>query len=132
MRIVLMELITAMSHLGQFSPETASRPCRQHSDVSRANSVNYGSPPAVGNHLFASVRNRIRIDAKFLNRFSCSPMILQQWQRFLKVGGTPVIYILSRKTLEILGSFTTGSPQADPPGHLIGADHKGNVYAFRQ
>jgi DNA-binding beta-propeller fold protein YncE len=52
-------------------------------------------------------------------------------QRFLYVGGTPVIYILNRKTLEVLGSFTTGSPQADPPGHLIAADHKGNVYAVQ-
>jgi hypothetical protein len=52
-------------------------------------------------------------------------------QRFLYVGGTPVIYILNRKTLEVLGSFTTGSPQTDPPGHLIGADHKGNVYAVQ-
>src|SRR5437879_199764 len=52
-------------------------------------------------------------------------------QRFLYVGGTPVIYILNRKTLEVLGSFTTGSAQADPPGHLIAADHKGNVYAVQ-
>src|SRR5260370_29946756 len=52
-------------------------------------------------------------------------------QRFLYVGGTPLIYILNRKTLEVLGSFTTGSPQADPPGHLIAADHKGNVYAVQ-
>jgi hypothetical protein len=52
-------------------------------------------------------------------------------QRFLYVGGTPVIYILNRKTLEVLGSFITGSPQTDPPGHLIGADHKGNVYAVQ-
>lgn len=52
-------------------------------------------------------------------------------QRFLYVGGTPVIYVLNRKTLEVLGSFTTGSPQADPPGHLIAADHKGNVYAVQ-
>jgi hypothetical protein len=52
-------------------------------------------------------------------------------QRFLYVGGTPVIYILNRKTLEVLGSFTTGSPQTDPPGHLIAADHKGNVYAVQ-
>jgi hypothetical protein len=49
-------------------------------------------------------------------------------QRFLYVGGTPVVYILNRKTLEILGSFDVGSAQAHPPGHQIAADHKGNLY----
>ena len=39
-------------------------------------------------------------------------------QRFVYVGGTPVIYILNRKTLEILGSFNVGEGQQDhPPGH---------------
>jgi DNA-binding beta-propeller fold protein YncE len=52
-------------------------------------------------------------------------------ERFLYVGGTPVIYILNRKTLEILGSFNIGSPQTDPPGHQIAADHSGNVYAVQ-
>jgi DNA-binding beta-propeller fold protein YncE len=49
-------------------------------------------------------------------------------QRFLYVAGTPVTYILNRKTLEVLGSFDVGSSQAHPPGHQIAADHKGNVY----
>jgi DNA-binding beta-propeller fold protein YncE len=48
-------------------------------------------------------------------------------QRFLYVGGTPVVYILNRKTLEVLGSFVTGSAQDHPPGHQIAADHKGNI-----
>jgi len=52
-------------------------------------------------------------------------------QKFLYVGGTPVIYILNRKTLEVLGSFVTGSEQEHPPGHQIAADHKGNVYAVQ-
>jgi DNA-binding beta-propeller fold protein YncE len=52
-------------------------------------------------------------------------------QRFLYVGGSPDIYILNRKTLEVLGSFNIGSPQGDPPGHLITVDHKGNVYAVQ-
>ena len=52
-------------------------------------------------------------------------------ERFLYVGGTPVIYILNRKTLEVLGSFNIGSPQSDPPGHQIAADHKGNIYAVQ-
>jgi hypothetical protein len=49
-------------------------------------------------------------------------------QRFLYVGGTPVVYILNRRTLEVLGSFVVGSAQEHPPGHQIAADHKGNVY----
>ncbi len=49
-------------------------------------------------------------------------------QRFLYVGGTPVTYILNRKTLEVLGSFDIGAAQAHPPGHQIASDHKGNIY----
>lgn len=50
-------------------------------------------------------------------------------QRFMYVGGTPVVYILNRKTLEVLGTFTFGEPgQAHPPGHQIGTDSAGNVY----
>ena len=53
-------------------------------------------------------------------------------QRFLYVGGTPVVYILNRKTLEVLGSFSTGEgSQEHPPGHQIAADHKGNVYVVQ-
>jgi hypothetical protein len=50
-------------------------------------------------------------------------------QKFLYVGGDPAVYILNRKTLEVLGSFDVGTPdQSDPPGHQIGTDAKGNVY----
>ena len=53
-------------------------------------------------------------------------------QRFLFLGGTPVVYILNRKTLEVLGAFRTGQgDQAHPPGHQIGADNKGNVYVVQ-
>src|ERR1700692_2087621 len=52
-------------------------------------------------------------------------------QRFLYVGGTPVVYILNRKTLEVLGSFVTGESQEHPPGHQIAADHKGNIYVVQ-
>jgi DNA-binding beta-propeller fold protein YncE len=53
-------------------------------------------------------------------------------QRFLYVGGTPVVYILNRRTLEVLGSFKTGEgEQAHPPGHQIGSDSKGNVYVVQ-
>jgi DNA-binding beta-propeller fold protein YncE len=54
-----------------------------------------------------------------------------QDQRFLYVGGTPVVYILNRKTLEVLGSFVTGSAQDHPPGHQIAADHRGNIYVVQ-
>lgn len=49
-------------------------------------------------------------------------------QRFLYVGGSPVTYILNRRTLEVLGSFDIGAGQEHPPGHQIAADHKGNIY----
>jgi DNA-binding beta-propeller fold protein YncE len=49
-------------------------------------------------------------------------------QRFLYVAGTPLVYILNRRTLEVLGSFDVGSAQAHPPGHQLAADHNGNLY----
>jgi DNA-binding beta-propeller fold protein YncE len=50
-------------------------------------------------------------------------------ERFMYVGGTPVVYILNRKTLEILGTFKFGEPgQPHPPGHQIGSDRAGNLY----
>ena len=52
-------------------------------------------------------------------------------QRFLYVSGSPVIYVLNRQTLEILGEFVIGSTQANPPGHQIAADQKGNIYAVQ-
>jgi DNA-binding beta-propeller fold protein YncE len=53
-------------------------------------------------------------------------------QRFLYVGGTPVVYILNRKTLEVLGAFDVGEGAQDhPPGHQITADHKGNIYVVQ-
>jgi hypothetical protein len=40
-----------------------------------------------------------------------------------------VVYILNRKTLEILGTFKFGEPgQPHPPGHQIGSDRAGNLY----
>lgn len=50
-------------------------------------------------------------------------------QRFMYVGGTPVVYIVNRKTLEILGTFQFGEPgQLHPPGHQNGSDSAGNIY----
>ena len=53
-------------------------------------------------------------------------------QRFLYLGGTPVVYILNRRTLEVLGTFDVGEGSQDhPPGHQVAADHKGNVYVVQ-
>jgi DNA-binding beta-propeller fold protein YncE len=57
-------------------------------------------------------------------------------QKFLYVGGAPVVWITNRKTLEILGSFKTGeigegAAFNHPPGHQIGSDNKGNVYVVQ-
>jgi hypothetical protein len=50
-------------------------------------------------------------------------------QKFLYVAGSPVIYILDRRTLQILGEFAIGATQANPPGHQIASDQFGNIYA---
>jgi NHL repeat len=50
-------------------------------------------------------------------------------QRFLYIGGTPVIWILNRQTLEVLGSVYTGiGTPGHPPGHGVSVDHQGNLY----
>jgi DNA-binding beta-propeller fold protein YncE len=49
-------------------------------------------------------------------------------ERFLYVSGTPVTYIVNRRTLELLGSFVTGQPQVHSVGHMIGSDKFGNIY----
>ena len=50
-------------------------------------------------------------------------------QRFLYIGGTPVIYILNRKSLETLGTIFTGiGTPGHPPGHGVSVDHHGNLY----
>jgi hypothetical protein len=50
-------------------------------------------------------------------------------QRFLYLGGVPVVYILNRRTLELLGTFKiSDNEQGRQPGHQLGADNKGNVY----
>lgn len=50
-------------------------------------------------------------------------------QRFLYVAGSPVVYILNRRTLEILGELVIGAAQTNPPGHQIASDRLGNLYA---
>jgi DNA-binding beta-propeller fold protein YncE len=49
-------------------------------------------------------------------------------QQFLYVSGLPEVFILNRKTLEILGSFVTSDVQAHPPGHQITTDKEGNIF----
>jgi len=49
-------------------------------------------------------------------------------QRFLYVAGLPDIYILNRKTMQVLGSFVTGMVEEHPPNHQIIVDSKGNLY----
>jgi DNA-binding beta-propeller fold protein YncE len=49
-------------------------------------------------------------------------------QKFLYVGGLTEIFILNRKTLEILGSFDTGMVEMDPPNHHMTTDREGNIY----
>src|SRR5262249_43242890 len=76
---------------------------------------------------FIALDNRAPLAAARGAAFSPDPE-----QRFLYLGGDPVIWILNRKTLEVLGSFEIGTPgQGDPPGHQIGTDNKGNVYAVQ-
>jgi hypothetical protein len=58
--------------------------------------------------------------------FSADPQ-----QMFLYVAGNPSIFILNRKTLEIVGSVETGEVQRHPPNHQIGADGKGNIYTVQ-
>jgi DNA-binding beta-propeller fold protein YncE len=50
-------------------------------------------------------------------------------QRFLYIGGTPVIYILNRQSLEVLGTVFTGiGTPGHPPGHGVSVDRQGNLY----
>jgi DNA-binding beta-propeller fold protein YncE len=64
--------------------------------------------------------------------FQARSVAISPDQRFLYVGGSPAVYILNRKTLEILGSFTidVGAPERSP-GHQMAADHKGNIYVVQ-
>jgi hypothetical protein len=73
----------------------------------------------------------IGVDSKFPLQARSVAFSPDPEQRFLYVSGSPDVYILNRRTLEVLGSFNIGSPQGDPPGHLINVDHEGNVYAVQ-
>jgi len=73
----------------------------------------------------------IAIDSKYPLQARSVAFSPDPAQRFLYVAGAPDIFILNRRTLEVLGSFNIGTPQGDPPGHLINADHEGNIYAVQ-
>ncbi len=73
----------------------------------------------------------IGLDSKYYLQARSVAFSPDPGQRFLYVAGSPEVYILNRRTLEVLGSFAIGSPQGDPPGHLINTDHKGNLYAVQ-
>ena len=60
---------------------------------------------------FVGLDNRAGLQARSV-AFSPDPA-----QRFLYVAGSPDVFILNRRTLEVLGSFNIGAPQGDPPGH---------------
>jgi len=47
-------------------------------------------------------------------------------ERFLYVAGSPITYILNRKTLEILGTFP--NPNRTHTNHGLAVDHEGNLY----
>lgn len=99
--------------------------------------------------LYAADRGNKRVqlftlDGKFLTEQFVGPdlpdlqvrgLAFSNDQRFLFVGGTPDVWILNRRTLEILGTVKTipsgpsGASGTANIGHLLGVDTKGNLYA---
>jgi DNA-binding beta-propeller fold protein YncE len=73
----------------------------------------------------------VGVDSKFPLQARSVAFSPDPGQRFLYVAGSPDVYVLNRRTLEVLGSFNIGTPQGDPPGHLINVDREGNVYAVQ-
>jgi hypothetical protein len=65
----------------------------------------------------------VRTNEPFARNLALSPDADQQ---FLYVGGGKGVYILDRKTLEVVGSVTP--PGVVGPGHQIATDSKGNLY----
>jgi len=69
------------------------------------------------------LKQTVRTDIPFARDLALSPDANQQ---FLYVGGGNGIFILDRKTLEIVGNI---QPQGIiGPGHQIAVDSKGNIY----
>jgi ligand-binding sensor domain-containing protein len=69
------------------------------------------------------VKQLVRRDELFARNLALSADVDQQ---FLYVGGGKGVYILDRKTLEVVGSVTP--PGVVGPGHQIATDSKGNLY----
>jgi hypothetical protein len=63
----------------------------------------------------------VRTNEPFARNLALSPD-----EQFLYVGGGKGIYIVDRKTLEVVGSITP--PGIIGPGHQIATDSKGNLY----
>jgi hypothetical protein len=69
------------------------------------------------------VRQVVRVNEPFARNLALSH---DPDQQFLYVGGGKGVYILDRKTLEVVGSVTP--PGVIGPGHQIATDSKGNLY----
>jgi hypothetical protein len=80
------------------------------------------------------------IDGKFLTEQfialdlpnpSCRGIAFSPDERFMYVGGSGFMWILNRRTLEVLGQLKVGPLVGETPGHLIGTDKFGNLLAVR-
>jgi len=69
------------------------------------------------------VKQLVKTDVLFARDLALSPDPAQQ---FLYVGGGDGVFIVDRKTLEIVGNIQP--PGMIGPGHLIATDSKGNLY----
>jgi DNA-binding beta-propeller fold protein YncE len=69
------------------------------------------------------VKQLVRQDAPFARDLALSP---DAGQQFLYVGGGNGLFIVDRKTLEIVGNVEP--PGMIGPGHQIATDSKGNLY----
>jgi hypothetical protein len=63
----------------------------------------------------------VRTNEPFARNLALSPD-----EQFLSVGGGKGVYVVDRKTLEVVGSITP--PGIIGPGHQIATDSKGNIY----
>jgi DNA-binding beta-propeller fold protein YncE len=67
------------------------------------------------------LKSVVRTNEPFARNLALSPD-----EQFLYVGGGKGVYILDRKTLDVVGSVTP--PGIIGPGHQIATDSKGNIY----
>jgi DNA-binding beta-propeller fold protein YncE len=69
------------------------------------------------------LKQLVKTDIPFARNLTLSPDVGQQ---FLYVGGGDGVFVLDRKTLEIVSNIQTGGGVG--AGHQIAADSKGNLY----